>query len=121
MKPLLTLILLLTCISRSLATNFVVTSNADSGPGTFRDALQQAAANGSASPDQISFNLPDLSVAGRTITLLTTLPDLSSNLTIDGTTQPGTPFGISNAYVIIQNSTTRAPSTCTGRIAPVNR
>ena len=106
MKPLLTLILLLTCISRSLATNFVVTSNADSGPGTFRDALQQAAANGSASPDQIVFNLPDLSVAGRTITLLTTLPDLSSNLTIDGTTQPGTPFGISNAYVIIQNSTT---------------
>jgi gliding motility-associated-like protein len=104
MKPYITLTLLLAFALPALGTTFTVTSNADSGPGTFRDALQQAAANGSASPNQIVFNLPDLSTAGRTIILLSTLPDLSSNLTIDGTTQPGTPFGISNALVIIQNS-----------------
>lgn len=85
----------------SLATTFAVTSNADSGPGSFRDALRQAAANGSAARDQIVFNLADLSRSGRTITLLSALPSLSSNLVIDGTTQPGTAFGISSARVII--------------------
>jgi gliding motility-associated-like protein len=101
MKTPLTLILLC-CALHSLSATFTVTSNADSGPGTLRDALQQAAANGSATPDQIVFNIVDQSRAGRTITLLTSLPALSSSLTIDGTTQPGTPFGISNAEVIIQ-------------------
>ena len=100
---------LLCCALNSLATTFTVTSNADSGPGTLRDALQQAAANGSATPDQIVFNIADQSRTGRTITLLSSLPVLSSSLTIDGTTQPGTPFGIVNAKVIIQFQTTPTP------------
>jgi gliding motility-associated-like protein len=86
------------------AATFTVTSNADSGPGTFRDALQQAAANGTGVGDQIVFNLSDLSRAGRTITLLSNLPALTSSLIIDGTTQPGTPFGISNARIQLQNA-----------------
>ena len=86
-----------------MATTFPVTSNADSGPGTLRDALTQAAANGSATPDLISFNFADQSQAGRTITLASALPAVSSNLTIDGTTQAGTPFGISGARVVITN------------------
>ena len=85
---------------------FVVTSNADSGPGTFRDALTQAAANGSATKDYINFNLPDQSVAGRTITILSALPGISSNLVIDGSTQPGAAFGVSSAKVcLLFNST----------------
>jgi len=87
---------------RAFSAIFVVTSNADSGPGTLRDALTQAAANGSATTDYINFNLPDLSEAGRTITISSQLPLISSNLVIDGTTQPGGSFGVSNASVILQ-------------------
>jgi gliding motility-associated-like protein len=87
---------------KSVAAVFVVTSNADSGPGTLREALTLAAANGNAEKDYINFNLPDLSEAGRTITLLTQLPNVSSNLVIDGSTQPGAKFGVSDAKVILQ-------------------
>ncbi|HTD40787.1 MAG TPA: hypothetical protein VK671_09220, partial [Mucilaginibacter sp.] len=80
-----------------------MTSNADSGPGTLRDAILQAAANGTATQDIIQFNLPDLSVSGRTIALQSQLPDLTSNLIIDGTTQPGAKFGVSDAKVKITN------------------
>lgn len=47
-----------------------------------------SAANGSATADLTVFNIADQSRAGRTITLASMLPDLSSNLTIDATTQP---------------------------------
>lgn len=80
---------------------FTVTSNGDAGPGTLRDAMTQATTNGSAVKDLIVFNLPDLTEAGRTITLVSQLPDLSSNLVIDGTTQAGTPFGKSNVFIKI--------------------
>lgn len=83
----------------SKAAVFIVTSNADSGPGTLREALTLAAANGSAEKDYINFNLPDLSEAGRTITVQTQLPNVSSNLVIDGTTQAGSKFGVSDAKV----------------------
>lgn len=99
MKLTLTLLLLIGSFS-ALANTFTVTSNADSGPGSLRDAINQAAAN-SSTPNLIVFNIADQSRAGRTITIASTLPELPSNLTIDGTTQPGTPFGISVARVII--------------------
>ncbi|MBS1525740.1 MAG: gliding motility-associated C-terminal domain-containing protein [Bacteroidetes bacterium] len=89
---------------KAYATTFVVTNNADSGPGTLRDALTQAAANGSATTDYINFNLPDQSLAGRTIVLLRQLPAVSSNLVIDGTTQPGNRFGVSDAKVKIMTT-----------------
>ncbi|HEY4289227.1 MAG TPA: gliding motility-associated C-terminal domain-containing protein [Puia sp.] len=83
----------------SIAATFIVTTNADSGPGSLRDALTQASGNGIASPDLITFNIADQSQSGRTITLLTQLPAVSSNLVIDGTTQAGTVFGNSDARV----------------------
>jgi gliding motility-associated-like protein len=86
---------------RSFSAVFVVTSNADSGPGTLREALTKAAANGSATKDYIKFNLSDLSESGRTILLTTQLPDVSSNLVIDGSTQPGVNFGVSDAKIAI--------------------
>lgn len=91
---------------KSTAAVFTVTNNADSGPGTLREALTLAAANGSAEKDYIYFNLPDVSETGRTITLFTELPYLSSNLVIDGSTQPGNKFGVSTAKVIIQSGAT---------------
>lgn len=87
---------------KSRAAVFVVTSNADSGPGTLRDALTQAAANGSATKDYINFNMADASIAGRTITLMAQLPFVTSNLVIDGTTQPGSGLGVSDAKIILQ-------------------
>src|ERR1700759_5761692 len=89
------LFFLLTFFSlKSFAAVFVVTSNADSGPGTLRDALTKAAANGTATKDFINFNMTDASEAGRTITLITQLPNVSANPVIDGTTQPGPALGV---------------------------
>ncbi len=88
---------------RSFSAVFTVTSNADSGPGTLREALTLAAANGSATKDYIYFNLPDLSEVGRTISVLTQLPDVSSNLAIDGTTQLGSSFGVTHTKVKVRS------------------
>src|SRR4051794_2868072 len=103
MRPWISLLFVsLCCFSfKAVAAIFVVTSNADSGPGTLREALTLAAANGSTTTDYINFNLPDLSDAGRTITLLSELPYLSSNLVIDGSTQPGNKISPGDAKVII--------------------
>jgi hypothetical protein len=90
-KPLLLLFLLFYCLKGFSAT-FVVTGNADSGPGTLRDALTQAAANGQS--NTINFNLPGNTVDARTITLLSSLPQITSSIIIDGTSQPGKPFGV---------------------------
>ncbi len=98
LRHLLTISLLsLYCTVPALAAVFTVTSGADNGPGTLRDAIMQANANGTTSTDYINFNLPT-----PTITLSSGLPALSSNIIIDGTTQPGPPLGISNARVTIQ-------------------
>jgi hypothetical protein len=59
----LTLFILLFISLKVRAEVFTVTNNADSGPGTLREALTLDAANGSAEKDYINFNLPDLSVA----------------------------------------------------------
>ncbi len=86
---------------RAFSTVFTVTSNADSGPGTLRDALTQAALADSSVTNYIYFNMADTSQAGRTITLLSQLPDVCSNLTIDGSTQTGSAFGVSDARIAL--------------------
>jgi hypothetical protein len=68
----------------ALAANFVVNTNADSGTGSFRWALQQAAAT-PLSMDTITFNLPPGQL---TITPLTDLPNVFY-VSIDARTQPG--------------------------------
>ena len=98
MKKLFLLLLLLGPFV-AFANTFVVTSNADSGPGTLREAIQKASDNGSAVRDSIVFNIADVSEAGRTIVLKSTLPYLTSNILIDGTTQQGSVFGVSDAKV----------------------
>jgi gliding motility-associated-like protein len=80
---------------------FTVTSNADAGVGTLREMLDKATANGVVDADVINFSLSPQSEDGRTITILSALPAVSSNLTIDGSSQPGAHFGLSTAKVKI--------------------
>ena len=107
MKHRLMLPLLLFCLITSLVCNadtFTVTTNADSGPGSLREAMQLAIDNGNSTIDYILFNIPDVSRAGRIIKLDSRLPDLSSNLVVDGTSQPGAAFGISVAKIQIERN-----------------
>ncbi|MGY3214751.1 T9SS type B sorting domain-containing protein [Mucilaginibacter sp. HD30] len=86
------------------AADFFVTSKADSGVGTLRAALTAAAANGDSSPDRILFNLPGSTEADFTILVNAQLPNVSSNLVIDGTSQPGNSIaGTINTHVVIKS------------------
>ncbi len=96
-----TLAFLISCYAASAGT-FIVSSNADSGPGTLREAITLANGNGTASIDYINFNIPQPVFNLRIIDLLTELPALSSNIVIDGTTQPGAAYGTTDAKVCIR-------------------
>ncbi len=101
MKKLTALLLSMGFFCTAFGDTFIVTSNADSGPGTLREAITLANANGADAADYIYFNIANTSEAGRTISLLSELPSLRSNITIDGSTQTGTPFDISTAKIIL--------------------
>ena len=89
-----------TCIFfAAYADTFIVTSNADSGPGSLREAITLANANGEAVMDSILFNLADISVTGRRIVLESELPPFTSNIILDASSQPGLKFGLSDAKV----------------------
>ena len=67
-------------------TSLIVTTNADSGTGSLRAAID--AANTDLEPNTITFNIPESE--GYEITVSNQLPTLENNGTIiDGTTQPG--------------------------------
>jgi len=83
------------------ANTFIVTSNADSGPGTLREAIGFANNNGAILIDSIIFNISSTTEAGRTIALQFELPALTSNIIIDGTTQPAPALGISGAKITL--------------------
>ncbi|WP_293789340.1 hypothetical protein [uncultured Pedobacter sp.] len=82
-------------------------NNNDSGTGSLREALIKA--NTNPGNDLISFNIGSDTEASRTISLYTQLPVITEGLIIDGTTQPGNPFGRSNAKIIIQPAPNIAP------------
>ncbi len=67
-----------------LAT-FTVTNNNNSGTGSLRQAITDA--NAAAGADDIVFNIGGGGV--QTIDLLTPLPNITSQIKLDGTTQPG--------------------------------
>ncbi|MFY9608067.1 MAG: FG-GAP-like repeat-containing protein, partial [Blastocatellia bacterium] len=73
-----------TAVITQAALVFPVSSNADSGAGSLRDAITQANAN--AGLDTISFGI---SVGPQTITPLSPLPAITEAVVIDGTTQTG--------------------------------
>src|SRR5688500_13785069 len=76
--------------ARRMCAAFAVTTTADSGTGSLRAAILAANANdapGAPVDDDITFNI---SPAGlHTINLLSALPQITGNVTIDATTQPG--------------------------------
>lgn len=92
---LLTVVLLSTYCG---AATFVVVTNADSGPGTLRQALTDAATNGNSAIDNITFNLP---AGEQTINVLTALPAITSSVIIDGSTQPGAALTPNGAKVTL--------------------
>src|SRR5689334_10910314 len=67
------------------AATFVVTTNTDSGPGTFRQALEQA--NAAPGADVINF---DLQGTNTDLHALTPWPVITDPVLIDGYSQPGT-------------------------------
>jgi uncharacterized repeat protein (TIGR01451 family) len=68
-------------------SSLIVTTNADSGSGSLRQAILDANAGVCTAPCTIAFNLPGGQL---TITPPTSLPAITAaNITIDGTTQPG--------------------------------
>ena len=76
--------------SAARGDTFTVTSTADSGAGTLRQAILDA--NGSLGTDTIDFAIPEgeCSAAGVCTIELVTVPDESTEaVVIDGTTQPG--------------------------------
>jgi hypothetical protein len=73
-----------TVVNTAAATSFIVTNTDDSGPGSLRQAINDANANAGA--DTIVFNIQGTAL---TITPTTLLPDITDPVTIDGFTQPG--------------------------------
>ena len=106
LKPLFLLAIFAFLYTSMRGEDIIVTSNADSGPGTLREAITKANSNGTTSPDNINFNIADVSISGRTIMLETSLPLLTSNIIIDGSTQPGSKIGVSDAKIRLTNTTT---------------
>jgi hypothetical protein len=108
--------LVLTAISMSAAT-VVVTNTNDSGPGSLRQAILDAnAGNTIPGPPVITFNIPGTGV--QTIAVQSALPTLSSNITIDGYTQPGAkPNSLAlgtNAVLLIELNGANLPAGQTG-------
>jgi Right handed beta helix region len=79
------LLLAIISVGTVVADTYPVTNTNDSGAGSLRQAIIDA--NGHGGPDNISFNIPGSGV--RTITPVTALPAITSPVTIDGYTQPG--------------------------------
>jgi parallel beta-helix repeat protein len=67
------------------AATFMVTTTADSGAGSLRQAILDA--NAASGADTIVFNIPGTGV--QTIAPLAALPEVTDSVTIDGYTQPG--------------------------------
>lgn len=72
---------------RLLLTTYLVTSAADSGTGTLRDAITQADAN-PGTADEIDFAIGS-GTGPATITLASPLPVITDPLYVNGTSQPG--------------------------------
>ena len=95
---------------RTLLSTFAVTDTADSGPGSFRQAiLDSNAATGST--NAIDFDISGSGV--QTIAPLSPLPAITSPVLIDGESQPGyagMPLIELNGYALTTNSASVSPT-----------
>jgi len=99
MKKLILFSLLFIAVKTLNAAIFTVTSNANAGIGSLREALTNANNNGVAGVDYIYFNLPGSTMTDVTIALESELPVLTSNVIIDATTQPFSALGNPNIKI----------------------
>jgi gliding motility-associated-like protein len=109
MKPTGVRLLLITisffCIfSSASAAVFTVTTQADSGPGSLRDAITKANSNGITEKDYIYFNISVTSPDRPVIVLNSDLPALSSNVVVDASTQSSSVYGVSTARVLLMKN-----------------
>ncbi|AXY77131.1 gliding motility-associated C-terminal domain-containing protein [Paraflavitalea soli] len=98
----ISVLITLFCYSPAWADTFVVNSALPTGAGSLRDAIEKANANGTAVTDYITFDLPTR--RGPATILLAPnnpLPALTSNIIIDGSTQTGDAYGITDAKVAV--------------------
>lgn len=96
----LTRLIIIMCLlgNFSFAAVFTVTSVADSGPGTLREAVTMA--NAAIGADIIQFQIPGSTWS---INILSPLPPLNDSVSIDGNSQPGSSFPL-NLVTINGNS-----------------
>jgi small-conductance mechanosensitive channel len=99
--------------SSLFASTFTVTNTNDAGPGSLRQAIDDA--NAAPGADTIVFAIPGAGV--HTITPQSLLPIVNEAVTIDGYTQPGSsantnPTGGLNAVLQIEIDGTVAPNRC---------
>jgi hypothetical protein len=100
----------LLALASASATTYTVTTTADTGPGSLRQAITDA--NGNVGADTIAFNLVGSGV--QTIAPATPLPQITDGVTIDGYTQgvasPNTnaPDQGTNAVILIEIDGTNA-------------
>ena len=87
---------------RQLLTAFTVTSAADSGQGSLRQAILLANADNTIGSDSISFAIG--TGGTQTIALQTALPTITRPVAIDGTTQPGSAAGSTVPTIVIDGS-----------------
>jgi len=95
----LSLLFLLLGSQKVLAEVFIVTSTLAAGPGTLREAIEKANANGNRDPDFIYFNITRAREYVIYIAPNNPLPALTSNITIDATSQPSGIMGVSDARI----------------------
>lgn len=89
LRPVLIAILVSSAPQVATGLTFVVTSTADSGAGSLREAI--AGVNAAPGPHEVVFDIPELECSALgicRITLLTPLDPIAEPVTIDGTTQP---------------------------------
>jgi hypothetical protein len=72
---------------RTLLSTFLVSTSADSGPGSLRQAILDSNAATSGSTNTIDFAIPGTGV--QTIAPVSALPAVTASALIDGTSQPG--------------------------------
>jgi hypothetical protein len=98
------------------ATTYTVTTSADSGAGSLRQAITDA--NNHAGADTIAFAIPGAGV--HTIAPITALPPITDQVTVDGYTQPGATantnaFGQAfNAVILIELDGENLPASTSG-------
>lgn len=80
---------------------FTVINNNDSGVGSLRDALLKSNANGNTEVDYIYFSIPGIAVADHTIKIQTELPEINTDIVIDGSTQTGDFASYNKAKIIL--------------------